>query len=334
MEFLKKLDLTGMQFVKILGIVLIGLVLLSIVLASFNSARDSGSFGLQSPGMMPDSYKGNSLGAPTLSQRNVAETSVPPIDSGYTVGDQSEAFEVTEYAANIETRNLDRDCGTVRALKARADVIFENANEYTRGCTYTFKVKKGSVEEILDILKDLNPHDMSENVYTIKREVDDYTSETQILENKLASLDKTLADATASYENITLLATNRGDVESLAKIIESKLTIIERLTSARIEASNQLERINRAKADALDRLEYTYFSVNVYESTYTDWKEVRDSWKMAVQQFVRETNKLMQDISIGLASLVLTIVKFGLYFVVLIFVARFGWAFVKKVWAE
>jgi len=294
--------------------------------------------GLEStPSTMPSpmfyNKGGDAYTTTDLSVRNVvSESMVPPIDGGYTTGNDSEAFEVKEYAASIETRNRERDCGVIRALKSRTDVIFENANEYDRGCTYTFKVTKGSVEEVLGIIKNLDPKELSESSYTIKREVDDYTSEIQILENKLASLDKTLADAIASYDSITVLATKMGSVESLAKIIDSKLTIIERLTSARIETSNQLERIHRSKNEALDRLAYTYFTVNVYENKFADIKTIQDSWKAAVQQFIRETNVLIQELSIGLVTLFLTIVKFALYFVILLFITRFGWTFAKKVW--
>ena len=338
MEFLKKLDLTGLQFVKLVGLVILGLMVLWVLANLFTNTfgRNSiGSIGINAPSMAPVYYdkSAGEYGAPALSVRNVGDAYLPPVDGGYTSGDESEAYEVKNYSTQIETNNKDRDCGAVYALKARTDVIFEYAQEYDRGCTYTFKVKKESVDNVLGIIQDLNPKDLRENSYTIKQEVDDYTSEITILEGKLASLDKTLADAVTSYENITALASRTGDVENLAKIIESKLTIIERLTSARIETANQLERMRRAKNESLDRLLYTYFSVTVYENKYANIEDIRDSWKAAVQEFVRETNVLLQDLSIGLVTLFLTIVKFALYFVILLFVARYGWTFAKKVWS-
>ena len=338
MEFLKKLDLTGMQFLKLIALLIIGLVTLSILSGFFSNGFgfDSG-MGIQSvPSMSPNSYEGmNKMSADesaTLSVRN-ASSIQPPAD-GYAAGNTSEAFEVKEYNARVETRNLDRDCSAVRALKERTDVIFENASEYDRGCNYTFKVEKKSVEEVLGIVKGLDPKELTENSYTIKRAVDDYTSEIQILENKLATLDKTLSDAVSSYENITALATAGGDVGNLAKIIESKIAIIERLTNVRIETSNQLERMNRTKSEALDRLLYTYFTVSMYENTFVDGDEIKSSWKVAVQQFVREINGLVQDLSIGLVALLFLILKYALYFVILLFVIRFGWAFTKEVWGN
>jgi hypothetical protein len=220
----------------------------------------------------------------------------------------------------------------VSELKSRPEVIFESSNLSDKNCSYTFKVKKDSVLSILAVLNNLDPKVLNETSYTIKREVTDYTSEIQILENKLASLDKTLADAIASYESISGLATGAGNVDTLARIIESKLTMMERLNNARIEAVNQLERINRSKSDAFDKLEYTYFYVNLYESKFVDGEAIKDSWKIAVQQFLRDTNILLQDISIGFVGFLLILIKFALYFVVIVTLARLGWGYARKVW--
>lgn len=331
MDFFNKLNLTNAQILKLGGFAVFALFVLYVLTNIFSSGLGMSGNSVSMPSVSPDMYYGETKPA-DLSIRNVVGGMQPQVENGYTAGDEGEAYEVKEYSATIETRNRARDCDAVRALKVRTDVVFQNANEYDRGCSYTFKVKKESVEEILGIVKGLHPKELTEASYTIQQQVEDYTSEIQILENKLASLDKTLADAVLSYENITVLATNAGNVDSLAKIIESKLTIIERLTSARIETSNYLERMQRSKADALDRLLYTYFTVTVYENKFVDGEEITNSWKTAVQQFVREINKAVQDMSIGLVYFILVVVKIGLYFVIGLFAARFGWMFAKRVW--
>ena len=77
---------------------------------------------------------------------------------------------------------------------------------------------------------------------------------------------------------------------------------------------------------------YTYFTVEVYENKFVDGEEIQNSWKFAVQQFVRESNRLVQELSIGLVAFLLAIVKFALYFVVILFVVRIGWTFAQKIW--
>jgi hypothetical protein len=339
-DFLKQFNITTSQLVKF-SLLMLGAMIILVILnmvtnqnGGMNLLSTDTDYAEESvsPSMGMPAYDSNDGYSQKLSVRNVISEPMPPTYNGYTSGDDAEAFEVKNYNASIETRNLERDCGAIRALKTRTDVIFENANEYDRGCNFTFKVEKGSVEAILALIKDLDPKELGENTYTIKREVEDYTSEIQIYENKLASLDATLESALASYENITELATRTGDVESLAKIIDSKLMLIERLTNARIETKNQLDYIQRAKADALDRLEYTYFNVNVYEGTYVDEEALKDSWKMALQQFVLNVNQFAQEMSIGLLALVLFVIKFALYGTLLLVAVKFGWKFVQKVW--
>lgn len=340
MEWLKNLN--GKDAFKLFGIGLLALLGITLIASLFGTGFGRVGMMAESGVMSPrvssapsfDSYAKEEMayGGADLSIRNVVGTTMPVPQPGYTPGTDAEAFEVKQYTASIETRNLAADCEVVRSLKAKSEVIFENANEYERGCSYTFKVEKNEVETVLALIEGLNPKDVSESVYTIKQEVTDYTSEVEILEKKLASLDATLAEALASYENITALATRTGDVESLARIIDSKLTLIERLTNARLETSGQLERIARAKAEALDRLAYTYFSVSIYENKFIDGEAIADSWKGAVQRFVVEVNTLLQEISIGFISLLLLLIKFALYGVLLLFVLRFAWQFTKQVW--
>lgn len=337
MEFLKRLDLSGKQFLKLIGLLVIFLIALaalsSFFFGIFGSSTGLSGTSLQfapAPNMVGESAMMDSdMG---ISMRSTTESYPTPINGGYTPGDDSEEYEVKEYRASVETRNLEQDCGTVRELKSRTDIIFENASEDERTCSYIFKVEKNSVEAVLAVISDLNPKDINETSYTIKREVTDYMSEIQILENKLASLDKTLADAIASYDSISVTATNVGNVETLARIIDSKLNMIERLTNARIDASNQLDRINRAKNEALDRLAYTYFYINIYENKFVDGEELKDSWKNEVKLFVRNANSLVQDISIGLIAFLLNIAKFAIYFIILLLIARFGWLFALRVW--
>ncbi len=340
MNFNEKIKKFGGLPVLILG-VFAALLLLSLLMGSLNSARNMGiglsnSSGSFNSPMMPSvesmDYGGSRQYAPSLSMRNV-NPALPPTPGGYpTPGDDSEAYEVKSYSVYIETRNLERDCAVILNLYARADVIFENRREGRSDCNFTFKVSQAQAAEVLTLIETLDPRDVSEYAYTIKREVNDYASALDALKQKLDSLDATLAEATQSYNSITNLATSRGDVENLAKIIESKLTILERLTLLRIDTINQIDSLERSKAEALDRLIYTYFTVSIAARPYLDGDTLADSWRTSVRQFIIDANTLLEDLSLGLLSLLLGILKYGLYFVILLVTARFGWTFSQRVW--
>lgn len=331
------------QFLKIALIIFAGIIVFAMLLrllgASFNSLMPNRAFlgGIGMPAYDSDAFgveesalSNGLVGAPQLSVRNV-----PPIEPGGVVtGNTAEDFEVTHYSGTIETRDLDGTCKSIADLKALSYVIFENANAYEHGCNYTFKVENDHVAEVLAKVKALDPKELAENTYTIKRIVDDFTAETEVLENKRDSIEKTLADAIRAYEEITGLAAKAQDVETLAKIIDSKLRIIERLTQERINVNEQLDRLSRSKADQLDRLAYTYFSLNVYENKFVDGEDLKDSWKAAVKQFVQDMNRIAQDITINLVALLFFVLQYALYILILVLVAKYGWKAVKYIWEK
>ena len=357
MEFLKNLPtLTPMLVLKIIGIGVAGILLLAFAFQLIGSSFGAltgpmrGTMGMVAPGygggvaydmaVSPDYYDGGygskagyavseSAMMPQLSARNSMPYPIPPQG---TTGNDAEEFEVTQYSADIETRHLDDTCASIQALKARADVIFENANTYERGCNFTFKVERESVEDVLAVIKELAPKDLSEDIYTIKNQVDDFTSETEVLQKKRASIDQTLTSALAAYDEITRLATQTQNADALAKIIDSKIGIIERLTQERININEQLDRLARAKADQLDGLDYTRFNVNVYENKFVDGERLKDSWKQALREFVGNVNKVLQDLTVGLVLLLLLIAQWVLYAAIVLVVAKYGWKFGKYIW--
>ncbi|MFC1655837.1 hypothetical protein ACFL3C_03140 [Patescibacteria group bacterium] len=351
-EFFKKLGAKLPTYVKVAGIVLAAIILLAVVYRFVEPVVDqlarkvkpmisSQSYGMDYD-MEDEAYfekaisssyydggfaePGFAVGAPSIAP-------IPPRDDIIS-GDDAEEFEVTEYNATIETRHLEETCAEISQLKALDYVVFENASEYDQGCNYTFKVKHANADEILAKIEALEPKDFSENTYTIKKRIDNLTNEVEILENKKASIEATLEEAISAYDEITELATKTQDVESLTKIINSKLQIIERLTQEKININERLDRLTRSKSDQLDRLEYTYFYVNVFENKFVDGEELKDSWKNAVKKFVRDVNSLAQDITINLALLLLLAFQYGLYLLILLVLAKYGWRFGKYIWKK
>ncbi len=189
---------------------------------SYSSDYADGGYGYATAKIVgaPTAY--DEAGSVSLSARNVmsvpnSSPSVPPSDPyrGAT-GAEAEEFEVTEYSATIETGDREETCGAFTDLKAKSYVIFENSNSYDHGCSFSFKVEEASVPEVLAWLKTLNPKYLNENTYTIKRQLDDYTSEEDILKKKLVEIDNTLTSATAAYAEVTRLATQTRDAASLS----------------------------------------------------------------------------------------------------------------------
>jgi hypothetical protein len=269
-----------------------------------------------------------------LSTRNIALQKTRPGSEASSIGKDAEEFEATEYNANIETRQLKKACGEIAALKSRDDVVFENANEYKQNCSYNFKVKKSSTKEILAVIQSFDPKEIGENTFTIKRQIDDFTSEEEILKKKLASIEETLTSAANAYDAISKLATKTQDVESLAKIIDSKIGIIERMTQERINTNAQLDRLGRSKTEQLDRLEYAYFNVFISENKFIDGDNLKDSWKLAVKTFIRDINSVVQDMTINLAALLFLALQYIIYFFIILIIIKYAWHFAKYIWLK
>ncbi|MEK7514513.1 MAG: hypothetical protein AAB587_01710 [Patescibacteria group bacterium] len=356
MNFISNFKFTPVNILKAALVILAGFVVITFVLTLVGSVLNP-SFRMMKEGLggvsqMPmtgvtsydasDGYYGEVMmeevntftrgGMPaSLSVRNIAPI-FPP--QGGTTGNNAEDFEVTEYSAIIETQNRESTCSSVTSLKKFKYVIFESANESDTSCYYSFKVEHARVAEILVFVKNLDPKELSENTYTIKRQLDDFTNETEILEKKRASIDQTLKSAIDAYDEITALAIRTQDVESLAKIIDSKIQIIERLTQERININTQLDYLSRAKAEQLDRLLYTYFNVSVYENRFVDVENIKDSWKTTIKDFVNSINQSLQSATINLIALIFITLPYLIYLFVLLVGAKYGWRLAKYVWKK
>ncbi len=347
MDFLRTIQWTPIKVLKALGAVFAVLIILSVAtytLKPVASMMEYGSYSYDSyrsgmgggmmaiePGYAFDEAQGYGGKDMSLSVRNVAGTIAPAPSYPSSVGGDAEEYETMQYSVSIEART-DETCTQIAKLKEHAYVVFENANTYDAGCSFSFKVELAHVDEVLSILRKYGPKELIENTQTIKQQIDDFTSETEILEKKLESIDETLQSALTAYSEITGIATRTGNAEALAKIIESRLAIIERLTQERITVAAQLERLARSKEQQLDRLVYTYFSVSVYEHRYIDPEQISDSWKQALQEFVYRVNRAVQDITINLVVFVLAVIKYGLYIFVVLIALLAAWRVVKRVW--
>ena len=338
MDFYEKYNLSPGKIAKIFGIAFLGFMFLIFTFGMVNSILHSVSDDRQyaSPSFGGSSFSDEvmmekGVSNSMLSTRNVV--GIPQRDS-YSPGMDAEDFEVTEYRARIETRKLDKDCRAVISLKEKDYVIFESSSNSDNNCNFRFKVKKDNVDEVLAVINLLKPRDLNENIQSIKRQIDDFTSEEEILKRKLETMENTLSSAIVSYDEISKLATQTRDAQSLANIIESKIKIIERLSQEKINTSAQLERISRMKAEQLDKFEYTYFNVNIYENKYVDVDYLKDSWKSSIKKFVVEMNGVFQDLSIGLVALAAYTFQYLLYLLIIVLVAKFVWSSFKRLWKK
>lgn len=325
---------------KISGAVVFGFVVLSLLVSlggfAFRTAFNiSPNYYGNSKAPLSSNYgKGYSTSMEQTEMQLSARNVMLDIDDGYISGKDAEDFEITEYNARIKTSRLDKVCNEIKELKTKDYIIFERANKNENYCGYRFKVEKNRAEEVLRIIKNLKPENLDINTSSIKKRIEDFTGEEEILTKRLAQIEETLEDAQNAYNAVTQLATKARDVETLAKIINDKIVLIEKLTTERLNTKNNLDKLSQAKALQLDKLDYTFFTVSVYKNLIIDIKVIKDSWERELKNFVREFNNMLQGISIKLLLCATKLIQVAIYLLIALFVAKYGWRFVKFVWKK
>ncbi len=331
MSFFKNFDWSAKSIAKVVGLVLLGVVVLTVVIALISFSFRT----VFQPARYDQSYVDYGKGGAMMEMAEapmMARSNIMPPTPDYSAGDDAEEYEIKTYTATVKTRRLAETCSVISELKVRDDVIFENANQNDDGCWFSFKVEKEIADEILAFIKKLKPEDLNENIRTIKGTIEYYDKQLEILEKKLESVEDILAKAQDAYDEVAILATRKQDVESLAMIIDNKLKLIEKLTNERMNIKQQIDRYNQNKAEQMERLNYSFFNVNIYKDLIFDWKQIKESWKFELKAFVRNFNDVIQGISVNLVTYMIRFVQVAIYFFISIFLLKFVWMATKKIW--
>jgi hypothetical protein len=327
MSFLKKFDWSAKSIAKVLGLVMGGILVFSVVIALF-------AFSLRTVfqgGSNSESYSGAGDYAKQMSRAEYGL--MPPSPApGSPAGTDAENYEVKSYDATIKSGNIEDACQTIASLKSSKDVIFEYSNQNEKNCSFRFKVAKLAEEKALKVIQSLKPETLNVNVESIQQTVEFYEKQQDILKQQLDSIDETLTKAQNAYDEITTLATKKQDVENLAKIIDNKLTLIDRLATQRLQIKQQIDQNAKTKAEQLDRLKYSFFSVTVLKDKIFDWKQIKDSWKFELKAFVENFNQMLQGISVNLATYLIRFIQVALYFFLSVFLLKLAWIATRRIW--
>jgi hypothetical protein len=337
MDFLKNFDWSAKSIAKIIGVVLLGILAIAIAVALLSfSVRSVLQTANQSPyyggGYDELAYDAAEEAGFGIGARSTSKLTPLPPEPGFSTGTDAEDFEVKFYNGTIRTRKLESTCQTIANLKTKDYIIFENSNKNDEACYYRFKAQKENAVEVVKLIESFKPEIFNVNVRTIKQNVEGIENELEILNSKLKSIEETLAEAQAQYDEISELATQSRDAETLAKIVESKLNLIEKLTSEKLNIKEQIERYNRSMQDQLDQLNYTFFTINVLKDVILDWKDIKENWKSETKELVRNINGVLQAVSLNLVSYLFYFAQAVLYLFISVFLLKFVWIGIKKIW--
>lgn len=337
---------------KKVGLGILGIVMLVVLLTvvayvqmSMGYGRGYSQSGMAIP-MMPNtvSISGKSVAsyavAPSVSYGTFESARDEYSGNNFTIAYQgatavttkAEDFEQTSYQATIETGDVDRDCKVIQDLKADPSIIFLTSTKEKISCSFSFKVKKDSVEKALLAVKGLDPKQLIENIHTIENTLISYDRRKEILENKLQTITTILNEAVASYEKVSKLAVDTGSVSNLRQAINDKIEIVERLTQKKLAIEQELASIDNSSVTDKDETSYAQFSVYIYRNAYIDSEGLTSSWKAETKRLVQEINNSLQGITLGFLSMLFVALKYVLYLLVIVVVLKYLKQIIVYIW--
>lgn len=322
------------------AVIIICGIIIAMVLYTFSKSFLSYSLmGVGQGGSMsvPPIYnKGGMVGYSADSYRESSYYTPPSAYPAPAVTDKvdAEKYELSSYNATIKTRHLDDNCASVQALKKDSSVIFLSVNSAKTYCTFSFKVEKAGLQKVLDILKGMDPDSLNENVETIAATLATYDRRKEILETQLTVVDATLKNAIASYEELSSLAVKSRDANSLATAINNKIDIIDRLSTKKLSIEEQLRSMSLSSSDSKAETGFVHFNVSVTKDTYIDGEAIATSWKYATQTLLNKINTLLQELSLGFISVMLTLLKYVLYLLVFVALLKYVKRAVIWIWTD
>ena len=326
-----------------LGALVLLFIFLAIVLASFNSAR-SGSTGFSqniAPGydgeMMDMMIVDESFapGAPSAGKMVYDGDSTSsyypnPTPDGYTSG--LEQFETTSYKVSARSRELDALCDVLTTLKGDNAIHFKSLNSSVNNCNARFFVEENRVAGVLAQFAAFDSVELNRNTESVTRHKEQIESQSSIVRQQLASVERTLTEAEIAYDEIVTFAREQRDAATLSEAIREKLQQVDYLTQRKISLTSQLENYAQQAADLNERLDVVEFYATFNRSNPIQIGKTERMWESAWEDLSEQFTKTAIGMTAFFGIFLLYVVQYGLYLLVLIVVARFGWKFVLKMW--
>ncbi len=345
---------TIFSIIKITILIIVALFALSIILAMFKWVFNIDDYKeyhtelgqifnnpeliLGDMGKMMDSHTGGKGGVSetemfhrSISMPRPLPIHIPPpfIE---TVSRLAESYETRDYSVSYQKRNIENICNTFNELKPLEYVVFQNSNISDTSCNFRFKVEVEREEEIIAIIKSLDPKDFNVNTFTLERTITNNRNEIAILERKIKMLDSLLERAQDKYTALR----NTDNATALVQAINNEINLIERVTNQKLSAQSRIDRLTNRNITQEERVDYSQFNISISEKKFIDWSGIGDQWKFAFEKFVSSLSESVQGLSIGLIMFIFNLAKFVIFLslvvVTVVATTKFLWIISKRIW--
>lgn len=243
-----------------------------------------------------------------------------------------ETYETTDYYVSARTRQFDEFCSSVRSLKVEERFEFRSISENTNSCSATFYTAEENVDEVLNRFGQFSGVEISRTTNSVTRQKERLESQTNILHQQLASVERTLAGAEVQFDQIIRVAEASNDASELADAIREKLQMVDSLTQRKISLTSQINNLYRQAQDLDERIGVVQFSVNIQRSLPIYPNQDDRKWEQAWKNLGDEYTNTLIGLTSQLGVFLLKVVQYGVYLLILFVIVRFGWKFAQKLW--
>lgn len=254
---------------------------------------------------------------------------IPEPDTGY---NNLEAYETTDYNISARTRQFDEFCSSVRALKIQDQFDFRNISETSNHCSATFYTEEEHVGTVLATFEQFSGVDVNRNTNSVTRQRDRLESQTDILQQQLASVERTLAAAETDFDSVIAIARTEGNASELANAIRQKLQMVDSLTQRKINLTSQLSNLYRQAQDLEERIDAVQFYVSASPVIHSSPGEHERKWANAWHELTDAFTQTLIGLTTGLGIFLLAVIQYGVYILIVIVILRYLWKFLRKLW--
>lgn len=339
--FIHKIRKYGLITLSILGMIIMSIVVLLIIISSSRSSNYSTQGISEVPSMSTNRSAGTHSFSNSLKSTEYDndgsysdESYVDPLPeynpTVYVPG--LESYETTDYQITARTRQFEEGCSLLRTLKTDTRIYFKSLYVDQNVCSALFFSAPDKVDSILNQLKDIRGAEVSESTQSVTRTREVLQTETQIVTEQLSSVVHTLADAEIQYAVIAEFARANNEAAALTEAIRDKLQILESLTQQRIQLTAQLQQLQQQATDLNERIGMIAFTVNINRSFAFDPEETSREWETSWHTLKNTVTSVLIGFTTYLGVFILRALQFAFYALILIFIARYGWKVVHKIW--
>ena len=257
---------------------------------------------------------------------------LPPVPApdGYTAN--LESYETTSYSVTARSNQFDTLCDALNNLKADNSIHFKSLNVSLNNCNAQFFVEEGKVDAVLAQFTSYGDVTIDRTTASVTRHKEQIESQASIVRAQLETVEATLTEAQTAYDEIIALARSERDAAALNRAIQNKLQQIDSLSNRKIALTSQLDSYAQQAADLEERLGVVEFYANFNRLTPTQVGQHEQQWSQAWKQLGNQFTMTLIGLTVTFGIFLLYIVQYGVYLLVLLVVARFGWKLLQRIW--